>query len=43
MRNVELEKSNTEIELVPRMKLHKIRCRFKKYLTAEIAEHAEII
>jgi hypothetical protein len=25
------------------MKLHKIRCRFKKYLTAEIAEYAEII
>jgi hypothetical protein len=26
-----------------RAKLHKIRCRFKKYLTAEIAEYAEII
>jgi hypothetical protein len=25
------------------VKLHKIRCRFKKYLTAEIAEYAEII
>jgi hypothetical protein len=25
------------------VKLHKIRCRFKKYLTAEFAEHAEII
>jgi hypothetical protein len=25
------------------MKLHKIRRRFKKYLTAEIAEYAEII
>ena len=25
------------------MKLHKIRCRSKKYLTAEIAEYAEII
>jgi hypothetical protein len=25
------------------MKLHKIRCRFKKYLTAEIAENAENI
>ena len=24
------------------MKLHKIRCRSKKYLTAEIAEYAEI-
>jgi len=26
-----------------RVKLHKIRCRSKKYLTAEIAEYAEII
>ena len=26
-----------------RIKLHKIKCRFKKYLTAELAEHAEII
>ena len=25
------------------VKLHKIRCRSKKYLTAEIAEYAEII
>jgi hypothetical protein len=29
--------------LNPYVKLHKIRCRFKKYLTAEIAEYAEII
>ena len=26
-----------------RVKLQKIRCRSKKYLTAEIAEYAEII
>ena len=26
-----------------RVKLHKIRCRSKKYLTAELAEYAEII
>jgi hypothetical protein len=25
------------------MKLHKIRCRFKKYLTAELVEYAENI
>ena len=29
--------------LKPSKRLHKIRCRFKKSLTAELAENAEII
>ena len=29
--------------ILPQMKLHKTRCCFKKYPTAELAEYAEII